>query len=103
MTGFIRDFKPDHIILVDSIDIKESPGTILCLMPDEIREGVSFSTHKLPAQILIDYFQKTMKARVVVLGIQPKNLDFGKPACATVVSASKEVAKAIRYALTLSS
>ncbi len=101
VTGFIRDFKPDHILLVDSIDMKDKPGTILCLFPDQISDLTTFSTHKLPAEVLIRYFEETMKAKVVVLGIQPKKLDFGKPACATVVSAAKEVAKAIRDAIRL--
>ena len=99
LTGVIRDFDPDHIILVDSIDIREKPGTILVLMPDELGGGVSFSTHKLPAEVLVDYFVKSLGSKVMIIGIQPKSLDFGKAPCKTVVSAAKEVAQAIKGAL----
>ena len=99
LTGEIRDFKPDHIILVDTIDIKEKPGTILVLMPDELGGGVSFSTHKLPAEVLVDYFRKSLKCEVMIIGIQPKGLDFGKAPSSIVISAAKVVVSAIKAAL----
>jgi hydrogenase 3 maturation protease len=99
LTGEIRDFKPDHIILVDTIDIKEKPGTILLLMADELGGGVSFSTHKLPAEVLVDYFVKSIGSKVMIIGIQPKSLDFGKSPSKVVISAAKEVSQSIKDAL----
>ena len=99
LTGEIRGFRPDHIILVDTIDIKEKPGTILLLMPDELGGGVSFSTHKLPAEVLVDYFVKSLGSKVMIIGIQPRSLTFGKAPSKTVISACKEVAQAIKSAL----
>lgn len=100
LTGEIRQYKPDHIILVDSVDIKEEPGTILVLLPEEAEGGVSFSTHKLPAEVLVDYFTKSLKAQVMIIGIQPKGLEFGKAPSKAVISAAKEVSRAIQHSLT---
>jgi len=99
LTGEIRDFKPDRIILVDTVDIKEKPGTILLLMPEDASGGISFSTHKLPAEILVGYFTKSLKCEVMIIGIQPKGLDFGKAPSRTVISAAKEVSQAIKDAI----
>ncbi|MCX5666240.1 MAG: hydrogenase maturation protease [Candidatus Omnitrophica bacterium] len=99
LTGEIIAFKPTHLIIVDSADIGEKPGTVLLLRADEVGRGVSFSTHKIPPKILIDYFAHSLKCEIVIIGIQPKSIGFGKPASKAVVSSSKSVTAAILSAL----
>ena len=99
LTGDIRAFKPTHIIIVDSADIVEKPGTVLLLRADEVGRGISFSTHKIPPKVLIDYFAGTMKCEIFIIGIQPKSIGFGKPASKAVIAASKSVASSILESL----
>ena len=49
LTGEIKRYKPSHIIIVDTADFKERPGTVIILAPGDVGSGVSFSTHKMPA------------------------------------------------------
>jgi hydrogenase 3 maturation protease len=99
LTGEIKRFKPTHIILVDTVEMEEKPGTILLLASDRIGGGVSFSTHKLPAKVLVDYFIRSIGCAVMIIGVQPKSLEFGKPVSRHVQESVREVVGAIRSAL----
>lgn len=96
LTGEIKRYKPSHLVIVDTADFKEKPGTVVVLDPGDVGSGVSFSTHKMPAKILVDYMQKSIECEVVIIAIQPKSVDFGKPMTKAVAKAAKEVAGAIR-------
>jgi len=96
LTGEIRQFRPDHIVMVDTIEIKEKPGTIVVLNPHEIGQGVSFSTHKMPAKILADYFSKSFKCDITIVGIQPSSLDFGKPPSKEIKDSAGRIARAMK-------
>lgn len=95
LTGEIKKFRPSHIVIIDTAEMKEKPGTILVLDSNDIGSGVSFSTHKMPAKILVDYFVKSFKCKVIVIGIQPKRLEFGKPPSKEIIGSTKEVSAAI--------
>ncbi len=99
VTGEVRAFKPTHLIIVDSADIGETPGAVLLLRADEVGRGISFSTHKIPPKILIDYFAHTLKCEIVIIGIQPKIINFGLPASKAVIASSRSVAESIMEAL----
>jgi hydrogenase 3 maturation protease len=99
ITGEVITFKPTHLIIVDSADIGEKPGAVLLLRPDEVGRGVSFSTHKIPPKILIDYFLHSLKCEIVIIGIQPKAIGFGKPASKAIITASRSVAASILDAI----
>jgi hydrogenase maturation protease len=74
-------------LLVDAAHLAKDPGTVVLLDAAQI-SGVSFSTHMLPAPILLDYLAKSAGCRALVLGIQPSQTDVLGPI-------SKPVAKAI--------
>lgn len=95
LTGSIRKYNPSHILLIDSVDFKDKPGSIVVLCPRDIGDGVSFSTHKMPAKVLMQYFSKSFECDPILIGIQPLSIDFGKPPSKDVVSAAKEVASAV--------
>jgi hydrogenase 3 maturation protease len=76
LTGEIRRFKPSHLVIIDTIDAGQKPGTIILLQPDVIG-GATFSTHTMPAAILADYLGKTTGCKTVIIGIQGRSLSFG--------------------------
>ena len=99
LTGEVKRFKPTHIIIVDTADIRQKPGTILLLRTEDLGAGVSFSTHKLPAKVLMDYFIKSLKCKILLIGIQPKTLSFGNAVSKEVKSSIKDVSNAIMDAV----
>ncbi len=95
LTGDIKRFNPSHILLVDSVDFNDKPGSIVVLSPRYIGDGVSFSTHKMPAKVLMQYFSKSFECDPILIGIQPLSIDFGKRPSKDIVSSAKEAASAI--------
>lgn len=99
LTGEIKRFNPSAVVLIDSADIGQAPGTVLALDPGDMGKGVTFSTHKMPAKVLIEYFRKSLGCRVVTIGIQPGGLAFGKNPTKDARSAARFVAKSIAGAI----
>ena len=86
LTGALRRFAPDVVVLVDAADFCDAPGTIAWI-PWEDADGVSASTHTLPPTLLSRYLRHELGCQVVLLGIQPASLAFGDPLSAAVAAA----------------
>lgn len=95
LTGEIRKFKPSHLVMIDTAELKGKPGAIFILRPEDFGDAVSFSTHKMPAKVLIDYFLKSFKCSFTLIGIQPKSIGFGDKISRPVRNSIKEVADSI--------
>lgn len=88
LTGEIKRFKPTHLIIVDSADMGKKPGTVRSIDPNKAG-GLSFCTHKLPVKILTDYIAESTGCKIIIIGIQPKQIEFcGVP--------SKEIQKSAK-------
>jgi hydrogenase 3 maturation protease len=90
-TGAIKQFNPTHLIIFDAADFGKDPGTMQIIDPEDIN-GTSFSTHRLPTRIFINYVTKDTGCLAIVIGVQPKNLIFGTPICDEVKRAINELA-----------
>ncbi|MCL6588410.1 MAG: hydrogenase 3 maturation endopeptidase HyCI [Firmicutes bacterium] len=91
-SGAIREFMPDYLVIFDAADLGETPGTFALIAPDRIG-GVSFSTHMMPLKILADYLVMAAGCQVMVIGVQPENLDFGETLSPAVAAAVGEFIK----------
>ncbi len=76
LTGEIKKFKPTSLIIIDSADTGKKAGEIVLIKPEETA-GISFCTHQLPLKIMADYLVQSIDCRILIIGIQPKGLDFG--------------------------
>jgi len=92
LTGEIKRFKPTHLVIVDTIDAGKRSGSIYIFKPEDVGDGTSFSTHKMPAKILIDYLVNSCGCKATVIGIQPKTVEFGKSVSKSVRSSAEKVA-----------
>ena len=70
MTGPVKAFRPDHIILLDAAEMGRPPGAVAVLDPETVSASL-FSTHALPLPVVMDYLKKETGATVTLLGIQP--------------------------------
>jgi hydrogenase 3 maturation protease len=96
--GEIRRLGPSDLVIVDSADLGEAPGTAR-LVPLEKVGGVSFSTHALPIRVLSDYLRAEVGCRVTILGIQPRSLRFGETLSPEVERAVEGVVLALAEVL----
>jgi hydrogenase 3 maturation protease len=98
LTGEIIKYTPTHIIIVDSVDMEQEPGSIMLIDP-QVVEGVSFSTHMLPVKMIVDYFIESLKCEIIIIGIQPKSLEFGETVSEEVGKSTKQIADTIQQIL----
>jgi hydrogenase 3 maturation protease len=98
LTGPIIAFEPSHLVVVDCAELDSPPGTIR-LFPIEDVGGVSSNTHSLPLSVILGYMLGSRACEIIVVGIQPKRLDFdGKPS-REALSAAKVVARDLSRAV----
>jgi len=76
-TGDIKKFGTTHLVIIDAAEMGEKPGTIK-LVPNDKVGGISFSTHVLPIVVMINYLKKSIDFESIIIGIEPKNLEFGR-------------------------
>lgn len=77
LTGPLRKWQPSHILLIDAAQLGLSPGDWQLVEADKIT-GTGFSTHTFSLKELANYLRSTIKAKVLVLGIEPKETGFGE-------------------------
>ncbi|MDD5382463.1 MAG: hydrogenase maturation peptidase HycI [Candidatus Margulisbacteria bacterium] len=77
LTGALKKIKPSHVLLIDAAGTGQQPGAITLIDPARIKSG-GFSTHTLSLKELAAYLEQEIKTTVLVLGIEPKNINFGE-------------------------
>lgn len=92
-TGAIKRETPSHIILLDAVKMNEKPGHIKLVAKEEIA-NYSISTHAMPLSFLIKYLESTTPAEIMLLGIQPENMDL-------ICELSPKIQESINYVLKL--
>jgi len=92
-TGAIRQENPSHIILLDAVEMDKPAGRITLVKKEEIG-NYNVSTHAMPLSFLINYLESTTSAEIILMGIQPKNMNF-------VHEISSEVQNSANYILKL--
>jgi len=94
-TSIIRKLRPSHILIIDAAQMGLRPGSVRIIEKGEI-SGFGFSTHSLPLSFLIDYLEKNSRAIVVVVGIEPLNVGFGKQLSKPVADSIVNLVRVLR-------
>ncbi len=88
----IRLFKPTHVLMIDAAQLEMMPGEARIIPTEEI-SGTALSTHALPLSILAGIIREELKAKVLLLGVQPGNTQFGEELSPRLQKASKVIAR----------
>ena len=91
----IADAHPDVVVLADALDMGLAPGSVAVVEPEALGRYVP-STHRVPLALLADILRRTCDADVVVLGIQPRQVEPGAPVSGEVSLAVRALAGWIR-------
>ena len=75
-TGPIRNLAPSHLLIIDAAELGLNPGEARVINPESILEA-RFSTHALSLSVLSEYIASETGAKVLLIGVQPKDLQFG--------------------------
>jgi hydrogenase 3 maturation protease len=97
-TGKVAEHKPTHVLLLDAANFRGEPGDVKLMDSSKIG-GQAISTHSLPLTIFISYIEKTMSSKVLLLGVQPRNIEFFTEMSPEVERTAEEVADLLRKML----
>lgn len=97
-TGLIRKVQPSHIIFIDAVEMKMEPGDIKLVQKDEIA-NYSISTHAMPLSFMIKYIETFTKTSMLLIGIQPNNMDLSNDLSDEVKIGAEELIKILRLVL----
>lgn len=93
-TGLIRKEKPSHIIFVDAVEMKMNPGLIKLVKSYEIAD-YNISTHAMPLSFMIKYLESFTDAKILLIGIQPKNMEMSNTISEEVKTGVEELTRII--------
>jgi hydrogenase 3 maturation protease len=93
-TGLIRKETPSHIIFIDAVEMDRNPGSIKLIKYEEIAE-YNISTHAMPLSFMIKYLESFTNAKILLIGIQPKNMEMSDPVSKEVKSGVAELTRII--------
>ncbi len=89
----IVEFNPTHVLLIDAALIGLKPGETRLIDPEQVTAFPAISTHILPLRIFCEYITLTTKAKIALLLIEPKNVEFGEGLTPEVQSAAEKITK----------
>jgi hydrogenase 3 maturation protease len=88
--GKINSLNPGILVLVDCVNLHESPGRFKLLDINDL-EDLTYNTHNISLHRLGDFFPM----QVHVLGIQPESLSFGEELTPQVKKSADEIVQLI--------
>jgi len=94
----IEIFNPSHVLMIDAAYFETEAGEARLIPPEKI-PGTTLSTHAMPLSLLAEILRENLKAKVVLLGVQPEKTEFGENLTPRLQEASREIAGIIRKAL----
>ncbi|MBS7655492.1 hydrogenase maturation peptidase HycI [Candidatus Bathyarchaeota archaeon] len=97
-TSVVKEAEPSHVLMIDAANLGVEPGSARIIGINEIN-NFSLSTHDLPLSLLAKFIAYETNAKVALLGIQPKSLDFGEGLTSELAKASEEITKTIEKVL----
>ncbi len=74
----IEEFKPTHVLLIDSAVLGRKPGEANLVQFGEVAAFSAISSHMLPLRLFCEYVAKSTGAKIRLLLIEPKCMGFGE-------------------------
>jgi hydrogenase 3 maturation protease len=90
-TGNVEKYEPTHVMLIDAANFRGQVGETKLIKGNQIG-GQALSTHSLPLRIFISYIERSVGVPVILLGVQPKTIDFYQPMSPEIEDAAVSIA-----------
>lgn len=84
--GFLREQRPQHLVIVDATDMGLAPGEMRIIDENDIADMFMMTTHNLPLTFLIQQLREDIP-QITFVGIQPDVVAFYYPMSAAVEQA----------------
>ena len=94
--NFIKDLKNyDEIIILDALEFGGNVGEVKFFELNEIKDAIT-TTHNIPISLLKRFLPNS---KIKIIGIQPKNIEFGEKLSEELESRIEEIVERINLFL----
>jgi hydrogenase 3 maturation protease len=87
----IEDYNPTHVLIIDAAILRHEAGEVCLVDLAEVPSFSAVSSHALPLRLFCEYINKSTKARIKLLLIEPESLEFAEGLTKKVSAISQEV------------
>ena len=87
----IEQFKPTHVLLVDAAYLGLKPGETSLVDAGKLADFPAITTHMLPLRVFCDYIKDETGAKIGLLLIEPKSMEFGEGLSFEVEAAAQRI------------
>ena len=87
----IEEFKPTHVLLVDSAVLGREPGDADLVKVTEVAAFSAVSSHMLPLRLFCEYVEKSTGAKIRLMLVEPKSMGFGERLTPELQMASAQI------------
>lgn len=91
----IEQFHPTHVLLIDAAVLRLKPGEARLMDIEEVADTSAISTHALPLRIFSEYVKQATGAKIALLLVEPKSMEFGEGLSAQVQAAAQRLTKVL--------
>ena len=91
----IEEFSPTHVILIDAAFLGLTPGEASLVDAEKIVDYSSITTHLLPMRIFCEYIKQATGAKIGLLLVEPKYMEFGEGLTVEVQEAAERLTKVL--------
>ena len=89
----IEEFKPTHVLLIDAAFLGLYPGKVSLVDAEKIADNYAITTHLLPMRIFCEYVKQATGAKIALLLVEPKSMEFGEGLSEEVQGATARLIK----------
>jgi len=72
----IVELQPSHVLLIDAAVMGLKPGEVRLLYAEKVTNFPAISTHMLPLRVFCEYITQLTNAKIALLLIEPKSVEF---------------------------
>ncbi len=87
----IEEFKPTHVLLIDAAFLGLKPGETRLVDADSIVDVSAVTTHILPLKIFCEYVKQATGAKIALLLVEPKSMEFGEGLSVEVQASAEQL------------
>ena len=74
----IVGLQPSHVLLIDAAVMGLKPGEVRLIYAEKVTNFPAISTHMLPLRVFCEYITQLTNAKIALLLIEPKSVEFGE-------------------------
>jgi len=89
----IEEFKPTRVLLIDAAFLGLHAGEAILVDAKKITDYSATTTHLLPLNIFCEYVKQATGAKIALLLVEPKSMEFGEGLTVEVQTASERLTK----------